>query len=463
MVVDTPYSNGIDAETGDYLPPLPPAAELARALAEGKVAVPPQAAGDSSFEPIDGVSAEDLGSSGWGVIFAEGASPGVRQALRPLLDHRRAQAARLFDRGYREITLPPGAASPGFTAESFLREQGAATDGSVDPEEMPYYLLLVGGPEEIGFSFQYGLDVQHAVGRICFDRVEDYAAYAQAVVAAEQDPIPRRRGAAVFGVRNEDDSASARTLSDLAVPLADSLGKSFPDWQIERVLGEEATKDRLESLLGEDPPALLLTTGHGLARKNSDPRQPAEQGAIVCRDWPGRRVWNQALIPEHYFAAGDLPAGADLTGLIAFHFACFSAGTPATDDFATLAPGWPAVAQRPFVSRLAQRMLAQGALAVIGHIDRVWLHSFYTESAQAREIRTFQQTLARLLRGVPAGHAMDLINRRWGTVASRLSVLLHRYRRGEEVTEQEIAETFLTCNDARNYVLLGDPAVRLGV
>ncbi|HBL29996.1 MAG TPA: hypothetical protein DD490_24415 [Acidobacteria bacterium] len=461
-MASAPWSNGIDAATGGYLADPPAAADLARALVDGKVAFRPEASGDSAFDLIDEAEAGDLGSAGWGVLFAEGTSPGVREALAPLLELRREQASRRFDRGYREIVLPPAAAGA-FTAEGFLRGHGAAVDGPVDPEEMPYYLLLVGGPEEIGFDFQYGLDAQHAVGRLCFDRLEDYAAYAEAVVRAEKGRSPRRRGAAVFGVRNEDDPASARTLTDLAIPLADVLGKNLPDGSIERILEEEATKARLERLLRETPPALLLTTGHGLARKSGDPRQSAEQGAIVCRDWPGRRVWNRSLVPEHYFAADDLSRDADLTGLIAFCFACFSAGTPATDDFAHLAPDWPAVAERPFVSRLAQRLLAQGALAVIGHVDRVWLHSFYLDTASARETRTFEQTLSRLLRGLPAGHAMDLFNRRWGTVASRLSILLHRFRLGEAVQDTEVGEAFLTCNDARNYVLLGDPAVRLSL
>ena len=70
-------------------------------------------------------------------------------------------------------------------------------------------------------------------------------------------------------------------------------------------------------------------------------------------------------------------------GLIAFFFACFSAGTPKEDAYNRLLrmrsgqePG-PALELTPwpFVSYLPQRMLRQprrprGALAVIGHIEQ---------------------------------------------------------------------------------------------
>lgn len=459
-MTDAPYSYGIDAETGGYLIAPPPPDQLTKALLAGRSAASPSYSEDHSFDLVDEAFAEDLGSAGWGVIFAAGTDPAIRQALEPLLERRREQATRVFRGGYREFELPPATSGPALTPEQFLRGHGAATDGPVDPAEMPYNLLLVGGPEEIGFGFQYGLDVQHSVGRLCFDRPADYAAYARAVLAAEDGRRPRGSRATVFAVRNEDDLASALGESDLAVPVLDYLRKSFPALEIEAILGEEATRSRLERVLGSDPPAFLFTSGHGLARKNTHPGQRDEQGAIVCRDWPGRVLWDKAPVPGHYFAADDLASDVDLTGLVAFCFACFSAGTPAEDDFATLVPNWPAVAPRPFVSRLAQRMLAQGALAVIGHVDRVWLHSFYLRDSGIRETRTFEQTLGRILRGVPVGHALDVLNRRWGGLSSRLSTLLYRRRRGEAVPDEEISNAFLACNDARNYILLGDPAVR---
>jgi hypothetical protein len=198
-----------------------------------------------------------------------------------------------------------------------------------------------------------------------------------------------------------------------------------------------------------------------------------DQGALLCQDWPGPKRWQGAIPREHYLSADDVPAEADLGGLITLHFACYSAGTPDQSEFA-----FPLYSQRellaphPFVSCLAQRLLGHpngGALAFLGHIDRAWTTSFSwvdgepTAEGEAKEaqIEVFESTLKRLLDGQPLGSAMEYINQRHAELSVELNGLWadREYHLGR--SKALFARLWRAYNDARGFVILGDPAVRL--
>src|SRR5262249_61269223 len=114
MEEETLVFNGINGASGQYLlPPLTTAdiSKLARGETLDKVHLQEllqryEQISQSHFgvrEMTQG-DATNLARTGWGVIFARDADPAIREALAPLLDHRRQQAAREKEKYYQEYT-----------------------------------------------------------------------------------------------------------------------------------------------------------------------------------------------------------------------------------------------------------------------------------------------------------------------------------------------------------------------
>jgi hypothetical protein len=476
------HPNGLDGRGGGYLLPALSFAEVAR-LARGRPVDPAFLAElrrRARFTPsaprralAEGRDPKLLEEAGWGVVFPAGAdAEPLRQALAPLLELRRGQAARLDERLYREIGGAAGYRE-GETTTPFLERLGAGP-GPVDPTRVPYYLLLVGSPEAVPFRLQYQLGVQHAVGRLSFDSLEEYRRYAESVVAAEtgaaRGEASRARRAVFFAPANPGDEATRRSSRWLVPPLAASLQEERFGWQVETVSGPAATRARLAELLGaEGPgeaPALVFTAGHGVGFESGDPLQAEHQGALVCQDWPG--PGGGGLERPHWLAAEDVGSDARPAGLVAFFFACFGAGTPREDDFTRQAPATEPTQRRQlapqaFVSRLPRRLLGHprgGALAVVGHVERAWDYSFLWEDAGS-QTEVFSSALRRLLGGHPVGSALEFFGQRYAQLEAALSEETEALGFGKTLDEALLARLWTAARDARNTTLLGDPAVRV--
>lgn len=459
------HFSGLQGDTGAYAVPPSPARTLLT-LGRGKV-IDREDAGDLHEWAARGAKGllagdpRDLSQAGWGVIFTQSDEKeidAIREALKPLLDLRREQVGSLAAHRYREYRGAKGFRE-GDDKRKFLTRFGAVP-GAADPDSVPYYLLIVGDPRKIPYEFQHLLDVERAVGRICFESPAEYDFYARAVVAAEAAMAARSRSAVLFAPRNPGDVETGLCVDRLAEPLAARLTKSCPGWEIRRVFGDDASKQRLARILGgEETPDLLFTAGHGMVFRPEDPRQIPHQGALVCRDWPGRS-WEGRIPEDFYFSADDLGEAARLRGLIAFFFACYSGGAPAWKDYHLQSR--VAAAPHPFVARLPDRLLAHpsgGALAVIGHVDLAWVNSFDWPGV-GTHIEAFAQVVEQILRGAPVGLAMEVFGRRYAELATELCEELLEVQKGKE-PDDETAFRLCVCHDARNYVVLGDPAVRL--
>ncbi|HTM33678.1 MAG TPA: hypothetical protein VL263_20340 [Vicinamibacterales bacterium] len=401
-----------------------------------------------------------LNQAGWGVIFAAGTSPDVVAALKPLLDLRKGQAGPL----YREFPDYPA----GQSARDWLNKRGV-TLAVVDPTQgVPLYLLIVGSPTEVSFEFQYLLDCYWNVGRLHFDTPAEYAAYAEAVVKYEQDAVSTTRTSAFWVTKNAADRATGLLHNQIGVPLAKGQGATplgaGKGFAVADFLGEQATRANLEAILRGDVatgrPSLLFTGSHGVAfdsTKAADQREG--QGALLSQAW----AKGSPATPDQYLRGADVPADAKVQGMIHFLFACYGGGCPAKDTYSRGPDNKPVpLMDAPIVARLPQRLLARGALAVLAHIDRAWAFSFQTDRG-GPQVQEFRSVMERLLAGERIGQATDDFNRRWSVLSSELQMLVEEQQVTGAVPAPNLANRWVARDDARNYLILGDPAVRLRV
>lgn len=422
---------------------------------------------------LPGVRAGDLASAGWAVVFPY-SEPGDdhdravsrrRADLAPLLEHRARQAGDRFKvfAGHEGVRTSD-------TARDWLGRLRAPVADPVDPRIVPYYLLLAASPQEISFSFQYLLDIEYAVGRVDFwstERGDAARVWAENLVHLEEARAPRPRRVGAFGPVTDDVTRLSRkhlveaVIADLSPPRV-QLRLDADELRETRTTPAIATRDELVAMLN-DAPDVLVSGTHGLGYASPRPGDPVEAntGALICRPTSGPPA------REDLFGAADLEGLRRVDGLVAMLFGCFTAGCPATGDFPS-GPGRPVprFAERPFVSRLATGLLEVGAGAVIGHVERAWDASL---GARGRDGRLFVDVVARLCAGDTVGQAMELLNHRFAAYTALLATALENTRGGgfpfadgKEYTEAEVLDLWLIAYDARNFIVVGDPAARAG-
>jgi len=411
----------------------------------------------------------DLSQAGWGVLFASDADPAIKEALQPLLERRRAEVQ---DERFFKIFEGKMGVAEGQTAAAWASARNVSLSAPVSPRKgVPFYLLIVGDPARIPFEFQAQLDLQWAAGRLHFDSVSDYAAYASKLVDYEKGLAPKRqRSAAVWMPRNPLDLATPLLAASLVPELRgetspgdEPLG-THQKFDVSMFVGEnQATKDRLTSIVrGEDGrPAILFTGSHGAEWSLTKPDiQKMRQGALVTQEW----TRGEPLEAKHYFGGEDVASDANVQGLVAFLFACFGGGCPETDSYFFAPDGSPLqLAPQPLIANLPQALLSHGALAVIAHIDRAFSYAFedVMGTPQAQLLRT---PLELLMKGRRIGLATDPLNQQWSSLAAQLGVALGGNAPGAPSPRSPlIANLYIARDDARNYIVLGDPAARIGL
>jgi hypothetical protein len=435
------HFNGIDAESGTpTIPAMTPEQlrdRLYAAFDAGRLA-PPSAGVHLGLG--EGCDPERLCDAGWALVH-HADDVAAADAVEELRQLRSADgvAARRLDYRTGEGVL------------SWLRRHGAQP-GIVRAEGVPYYLLIVGVPEHVPFSFVQELACDRAVGSLGFATPDDYARYAAAVASCERSgPVATRRCVA-FWAPSHDDVTKLSHLQ-LVQPLFKTACSS--GYGTEGRLGYGATKAGLIELAARRP-AVMFTASHGVNFPRGDARQLPSQGALLAADWRGGRV-----LAEHCVAATDV-RDLELAGSIAFCFGCFTTGTPSHDRYGHALGAPHRLAHKPFASALSQALLARGALGFIGHVDRAFSFTFAYPGLPPDPF-AFHQSLTAILAGSRIGHALRFFTQICTQLTRAVAPLCEALARGEHVDPVELAALWLQRNDAEGFGLVGDPAARLRV
>jgi Peptidase family C25 len=464
------YMNGINGMNGQYLIPPMDSSELARFIKNEPV--------DSSITgwlkrmwrtmsqphlglPFD-VEPTDIKQTGWGIVFHVDEEDAVKEALGPLVEHRRREIGD--DRRIKILEYRDGEDLFSWLARHWVGV------GGLEPTKVPYYLLLVGSPEKIPFAFGHLLDMEYAVGRLHFDTSSEYVNYVTSLINYEMSSVVSNAKEAVFFATRHDRSTELS--ADLLVkPLATNSQQAplntpvYDGFRIRSILGEIATKEALSNILVSPgstlPPSFLFTASHGIGLPQDHSQQHAVNGALLCQNWQGPGT----ISPDSYFTGSDIALNSRIHGMITFHFACYSAGTPSHDRFthnSRVAPG--RIANPPFIAALPKALLSHpqgGAIACIGHVERAWSYSFITPGA-GPQLQPFRNAISRILKGEPVGHAMKDFNERYAFLSTDLSSLLENLHFDPTaVSDQTLVMRWIERNDAESYIVIGDPVARL--
>lgn len=342
---------------------------------------------------------------------------------------------------------------------------------SIEHEERPYYVAIVGGPENFPFRLQSLMDMVASVGRLDFDSLDDLKAYVEKVIRLEKAPEPAvDHKALIFAPNAGIGDATYFTHHYMAEPLAEHICDKCK-FQVTTILGEKATKAELTTALLNDKPALVYTASHGLVATGETLQfQKKVNGSICCQHSRGDPLvkWG--------FTGDDVPLDRPfLEGSIFFQFACYGYGTPAESDYSHWIDDKPELhCEKDFVASLPKKLLShpRGPIAFVGHLDEAWLYGFddpekpYPEESMNERLSPYIYAVDKLLETNTVGIALNEMNSRYSFCNGELSNFyddVKRKKKSIDSSKDWLVDTFMFRSDAQNYMVFGDPAVRIRI
>ncbi len=419
----------------------------------------------------------------WGVVAPDGKEgDAMLEAIKPLMDFRAEEQ---------------GEAPMVFRVKPNLDRKGSQNwlfnvyeSENIEERARPLYLCLLGSPQQASFDFQQTVIHTAYVGRVHFDKpdgsldVDAYAAYAAKVVKYAREGFTKEPPEILYYVAPDGSRATRNAVPKLVSPSRDDSRRAIEKGRFPAIVREvdAGSVDNLLAGVSAPPgavgrPSVLFSVSHGIGGAIEDfgsaEAQRRRQGAMV-------------LGPKELLDGDALAGKTFLPGGLWFLFACFGAGTPMTSEYHR----WlEELAQQGiyrdslgavlrsldtsgsgFVAALPQAALRNpnGPLAVVGHVDLAWNFGYLdVDDPKERRSSKFTRALHAMADGSRVGSAHEEITEWFRTMNFSLTSMYEASddarvnKRPDPVEPAILGQTWLTRNDLRGYILLGDPAVRL--
>jgi len=427
----------------------------------------------------DGGDPNSLPEQRWGLLVPEGElGDRLLSLVEPLRKRREEQ------QGEPAIV---------FRAPPNLEGEDVATwwsevygDENIDEADRPRYLMMLGDADVLSWELQQRLASDTFVGRLCFPNEAGYEAYVEKILEAERGR-PAEGSRALFYTVRDGTAATNVGYKGLVTPSIEQSrhGKAKGVFGAREIVelgdGENLSPDEFFAAISSSDPSMLFTMSHGCGTPRAGWASPEEQRMLQGAMSFGGGV---------RITAEDVASRPFLPGGLWFFFACFGAGTPQSSAY----HHWLAAlrdvglygrnidgvlrslpTERPFVAALPQAALSnpKGPLAVMGHVDLAWTFSFHDVGTTNKyRPSRFQDIFRTIVEGKRVGAGYFELQRYFNQASVDLSTMYDKDARMKARGQaQEDDKTRLTRKatlwmlrqDLAAYVLLGDPAARLGI
>jgi len=403
---------------------------------------------------------------GWGIVLPE--RPGLDAAQLAVADDAPEPIRELVRvRGGKVLRYKAGSPARRWTLRCYATPEDltlATSPPGTGPGELPAYLLIFGGPDEIPWEVQYVLNSSRAVGRLDLagPALENYAG---ALITGWPDSAARYRAPVVWSV---DLAAGAGDITGLMRrTIGEPIHRRFaddgdmPDASYIDGSVTAATSSALIEAVARNRPALVVTTGHGRTEPTGDPAGLAAELGLLL-DSTGRPV-----------NGDDLLRAWSPDGAIWMAQACCSAGSNSPSSYADLfAPTDPVgevlhgvAALGSVVAPLPQLLLgaSKPLRAFIGRVEPTfnWTLEF-PPSRQALTADLLTALYTNLCDEIPVGLALEPFFRPIGGLLQAQSAERTAYNAGQFAGTMNMAQYYKVCAlDRAGLVVLGDPTVAL--